>query len=374
MTERTVRPRRSEVVDLQSAMRDIQVSIASHHDAAAGFHSNSEGFETPARATVAFIQKVNDVLRQQIGQAEKYRRIFGQQLDAGHPGAELIEAFRYVRNVMTHQLFRATPTSTSVVGGAGIGYQTASCWDSVPRGVHNRLRDRTRPLKKYYDRHLVGQLVTDSFLDAAKYFAEICPMIVHRDQRGEWTGFPLRSQPGVAMRLHPLEPALVPGDLPSLRRNERWLNRRAPGGTFRLLCGGPPSVTGTSCSGSRSGVQPRSARSSKPPSRCPSTWRPDTHTTSPSKRAICGFNRSGRTATGKESTASSVTFLSASGSEPPSNPSARSFRTQPSWTLKTGTATSGWTSMTIWCAGPNASQPCSPRCESTRRTRTPVEP
>lgn len=237
VTERTVRPRKSEAVDLQSAMRDVQVSIASYHHAAAGFHSGSEAFETPARATVAFIQKVNDVLRVQIGQADKYRRIFKRQLDEGYAGAELIEAFRYVRHVMSHQLFRTSPVTTSVVGGLGLGYLTAAHWERVPLRVHNRLHNHTKLLKTYHDRRLVDHLVLDTFLDAAKYFASICPMIVHRDHHGEWTGFPLRSQPGVNTRLHPDEPPLEYGNLRSQEMNSRWLNSRPHGGDFRVICG-----------------------------------------------------------------------------------------------------------------------------------------
>jgi hypothetical protein len=186
---------------------------------------------------VAFIQKVNDVLRTQIGQSDKYKRIFKRELNQGHAGAELIEAFRYVRNVTSHQLFRASPATSSVVGGPGLGYLTAAHWERIPRRVHNRLHNHTKHLKTYFDRHLVDHLVLDTFLDAAKYFAMICPMIVHRDYRDEWTGFPLRSQPGVHTRLHPAEPPLEYGDPRSQEVNSRWLNSHAPGGDFRVICG-----------------------------------------------------------------------------------------------------------------------------------------
>lgn len=218
-------------------MRDVQISIAGYHDATAGYHVESETFETPARATVAFIQKVNEVLRQQLGQSEKYRRIFTRALHQGDPGAELIEAFRYVRNATSHQLFRAGPTTSAVFGGLGLGYLTTAHWQPIPRRVHNRLHAHTRALRPYYDRHLVDHPVMETFLDAAKYFATICPLIVHRDHRGEWTGFPLRSQPGVNTRLHPDEPGLEHGNSRLQIQNSRWLNRRPPGGDFRLICG-----------------------------------------------------------------------------------------------------------------------------------------
>lgn len=237
MTERTVRPRKNETADLQSAMRDVQLSIASYYDATAGFHSGSEAFETPARATVAFIQKLNDVLRAQIGQRDKYKRIFARQLNSGDPDVELIEAFRYVRNVMSHQLFRTAPDTTSVVGGLGLGFLTSAVWGPIPRRVHNRLHPPTQALKPYYDRHLADQLVLDTFLNAARYFATVCPGCVDRDDRGEWTGFPLRSQPGVSTRLHPAEPGLEYGNPRAQERNMRWLDSRPPGGDFRVICG-----------------------------------------------------------------------------------------------------------------------------------------
>jgi hypothetical protein len=92
-------------------------------------------------------------------------------------------------------------------------------------------------LKPYYDKHLRDHLVLETLLDVANYFATICPLCVHTDSRGEWTGFPLRSQPGVHTRLHPAEPPLVYGDADAQQRNADWLNRRRPGGDFRLICG-----------------------------------------------------------------------------------------------------------------------------------------
>jgi hypothetical protein len=218
-------------------MRDVQVSIANYYDATAGFCSTEEPFETQARSALSFIQRLNDLLRRQIGQATKFRTIFQAHLAAGSPDAELIEGFRYARNVASHLLFPVTPETSSVVGGLGIGYLTSACWQPIPQRAHNRLETHTRALKPFYDRRVSGRLVMDTLLDAAKYFATLSPECVHRDARGEWTGFPLRSQPGIGARLHPLEPQLDFANARSVARNRRWLATRPPGGDLRLVCG-----------------------------------------------------------------------------------------------------------------------------------------
>lgn len=237
VVDRTVRPRKAELLDLQSAMRDVQVSIRSYHDATAGFHEDARAFETQARSTMVFIQKVNDVLRSDIGQSEKFRRIFQRHLDEGDPGAETIEGFRYARNAEAHHLLSSTADPVRVVGGVGLGFQTSARWGPVPQVVHKKLYPQTKVLQPYYLARLLHQDVVETFLDAAAYLASVCPQAAHRDGRGEWTGFPLRSQPGLASRLHPEEPRLLTTQGAFSGRHAGWMLRRRPGGDFRLICG-----------------------------------------------------------------------------------------------------------------------------------------
>jgi hypothetical protein len=237
MVDRTVRLRKSEVEDAQSAMRDLQVSIALLHRAGSGFFGESEPLVTEVRAACAFVQKVNDVLRNDVGQAEKYRRICQRRLDAGDSDLELVQAFRYVRHVISHRLVQVSPDTNSVIGGWEIGFRTYPTWADVPVSAHQKMDPRTQALKPYYDRHLLGQDVTDSLLQVARVYAELCPQIVHLDDRGEWTGFPLRTQPGVPSRVHPLEPLLDTTDPKLLAAHRRWLTQRRPGGDFRLIAG-----------------------------------------------------------------------------------------------------------------------------------------
>lgn len=245
---RTVRPRKAELEPLQSAMRDIQVSIADYYRLTSGFVQDAERFTTPVRSTISFIQKTNDVLRQDFGQSQKYRQIFRDRIAAGDPGAETIEAIRYVRNVGSHQLHPVRPNTTRVVGNHRLGFRTSAVWQPIPPAVHRKTHPPTQALKPLYDKHMVGSSVLNTFLDASRFFAEVCPLVVHRDHDGEWTGFPLRSQAGVAERLHPMEPEMTCGDASSEGRSRRWLTSRKPGGKFRLLCGcvtvGQPYLVG----------------------------------------------------------------------------------------------------------------------------------
>lgn len=56
------------------------------------------------------------------------------------------------------------------------------------------------------------------------------PDIIHRNDHGEWTGFPLLSQPGMSHPLHPEEPSDPAAVL-------SWMGTRRPGGELRVVCG-----------------------------------------------------------------------------------------------------------------------------------------
>ena len=103
-------------------------------------------------------------------------------------------------------------------------------WEDVSPAANERLKKPTKALRPDYDQCLKDKEVTGTFLDAARFFYEVRPDLVHRDANGEWTGFPLRHQDGVANRLHPEEP---PDEAAALR----WMAQRRPGGNRRVISG-----------------------------------------------------------------------------------------------------------------------------------------
>jgi hypothetical protein len=80
-------------------MRDVHVSIEDYCRGTTGSLEDPEQFTTPVRATIASIQKVNEVLQKDFGQQSRYQKVFAARLAHGDRGAETIEALRYVRNV-----------------------------------------------------------------------------------------------------------------------------------------------------------------------------------------------------------------------------------------------------------------------------------
>ena len=116
-----------------------------------------------------------------------------------------------------------------LVGGV-LGLRIYTVWDEVPAAVHAQLHPGTQKLKPDYDALLLGTNVTDTMLDTLNFFSDAAPDLVHRDQRGEWTGFPLMSQPGVRDRLHSEEPS-------DEKTARAWLDERRPSGDVRVICG-----------------------------------------------------------------------------------------------------------------------------------------
>jgi len=201
-----VRLRPNEIAPMRSAMRDVQVSIADYHRQTGGFIIDPDEYTTPVRSAVAFIQKLNDVMRRELATGD-YRPLFDARLAQGDHGAGTIEGFRYIRNVGQHLLHPVVPEAGGVVGNNfGLGFRAASHWAEVPKDVHALLHPATQALKPHYDQLIAGRSTPEPLLDACHFFAEICPELVHRDETGEWTGFPLRVQWGTMQRLHPDEP------------------------------------------------------------------------------------------------------------------------------------------------------------------------
>lgn len=107
--------------------------------------------------------------------------------------------------------------------------RTYELWDEVPQSAHDALRKGTQALKPFYDSAMKGKSVTDVMLAVLKFYATLDPQIVHRDDHGEWTGFPLADQPGVSSPLHPEEPSDSVAAM-------AWLNARRPNGDARVVC------------------------------------------------------------------------------------------------------------------------------------------
>lgn len=203
-------------------MRDLQEAVATYF-AETARRGDLGGH---VRTLLATAQKLNDLFTNAISDKDAYRVLFGSP---AHTGAELINAVRYARNVDQHVLHIVEPHTVSMIGGT-FGMRVYALWEEVPVSAHSRLRPPTQRLKPDYDAFLQGREVTETMLGVLRFFAEIAPGVVHRDQRGEWTGFPLMSQPGVSAPLHPEEPA-------DLAAAQQWLDSRLPNGDARVVCG-----------------------------------------------------------------------------------------------------------------------------------------
>lgn len=207
-------------------MRDVQESVAQYYDACGGF-VDGDDLAMHIRSAIAFVQKLNDVLKNHFADSGSYRSLFDPPLD---PGAEVIEGFRYIRNVGQHLPHPVRVNEGATVGGLGLGYRSCATWQDVPLSVDAQLRPTTRAARPFVEAHLGGKEVTQTLLDALQFFWKVRPDLVARDAYGEWIGFPLRSQPGVRNRLHPEEPrdeadALI------------WMRARRPGGNLRVISG-----------------------------------------------------------------------------------------------------------------------------------------
>lgn len=253
-TPRTVRLVRDESSQLRSAMHDIQFSVWQYYRHTTWWPDHRL-LTTPARSTVAFIQKLHDVFSADasdggIKNSATYNQIYERRLKHGDPGTETIEAFKYLRNVGQHLVFPVDPDPGPVFGGLH-GMRSYNPWAFVPIRADNRLRPATRRLRPMYRRRLEGQNITDTFLIALGFFAAVCPRAVHHSgEHDEWTWFPLRDQPGVDRPLLPDEPSRAVQAM-------RWLCNRKPGGDLRVMAGqltlgGQPRLVGLTFAANRS--------------------------------------------------------------------------------------------------------------------------
>lgn len=213
----------AEIPPLREAMLDIQVAVARYY--AETSRSGDTGI--PLRNFLTAAQRVNDLLTNQASDAATFKGLFKQPAQLG---TAVVEGVKYARNVHEHVLSIVRPSDDKVmVGGPNIGYRNYEKWAPVPAAEHNRLRASTRALKASYDATLCGKPVMPTMLDLLNFYWSVHPDIVHRDDGGEWTGFPLMDQPGMPDRLHPEEPV-------ALADAEAWLKARVPNGA-RVVCG-----------------------------------------------------------------------------------------------------------------------------------------
>jgi hypothetical protein len=215
----------AETPGLVAAMRDLQVAVRSYYDESTGF-VDAETLSTPAKNAVVAVQTLHDLLSNQYSYRSQYLDLFGKSAHL----TETILAFKYLRNVIQHVIHPVKPSNKSAVGGMGIGYRTYCSWSEVPLSVDQQLRPGTRALRLHSENRLTDRSVTDTLLDALHFFSVSCPGLIHRRASGEWTGFPLRHQAGVAARLHPEEPG---SEFDAIE----WLASRLPGADRRLILG-----------------------------------------------------------------------------------------------------------------------------------------
>lgn len=225
---------------LLQVMKDIQEDVAAYYAETA----RSGDLGTRARTWLGRVQNLNELLTERLGDKATYKALFAP---SPTPGAELISAVKYARNVDHHLMFEVSPSQDTLIGGLH-GMRTYGCWRPIPAATHAELRAGTQALRPAYRANLEGKELTGTMLAVLRFFADLAPQIVHRDHRGEWTGFPLKSQPGVGDPLHPEEPV---GDLVAANA---WLNGRRPNGDLRVVTGqftrdGTPYLVGFTFAG-----------------------------------------------------------------------------------------------------------------------------
>lgn len=209
---------------LVEVMGDIQRAVVDYYRATI---IRDADIGTAVRTYLAKAQALHELLWQQIDDRATYVALFSGPVR--HPKADLVEAIKYARNLSQHVIHPVSPREDSIIGGGTWGYRVYAYWDDVPAEKHAKLHARTQGLKPLYDAELLGHEVVSTMLPLLQFYAEANPDLIHRDNRGEWTGFPLLNHPAVSAPLHPEEPLNVDDAW-------RWLDDRRPGGDVRVVC------------------------------------------------------------------------------------------------------------------------------------------
>lgn len=217
----------AEIPRLREAMGDIQVAVAKY------YAQTAQGGDVgvAVRGFLASAQVVNDLLSNQATDRASYRALFVQRAAPSPAAFKVIEGVKYARNVAQHVLHSVRLSDENALIGGQFGLRTYAVWDEVPQAAHDQLTNkRTQALRASYDSALLGREVVSTMMSTLRFYQSVNPAIVHRDARGEWTGFPLMSQPGVTAPLHPEEPT-------DLEAAWKWLDGRVPNGDSRVVCG-----------------------------------------------------------------------------------------------------------------------------------------
>ncbi len=220
----TIKVEPHELEPLRTVMRDLQTGAARYYAQTA---SGAELGST-VRTFIANCQILNDWFSNAIADTTSYKALF---TPPRHAGADIIDAVKYVRNVSQHVLHVVKPSDSISLLGGTFGFRIYTEWEEIPDEIHGKLRPGTQALKPTYEANLKGEELMSTMMAVLRFYSEIAPSIIHRDQHGEWTGFPLMSQPGIADPLHPEEPQ------ESTPRARAWMNDRRPGGDARVICG-----------------------------------------------------------------------------------------------------------------------------------------
>ncbi|MGJ9425941.1 hypothetical protein ACHABX_08875 [Nesterenkonia halotolerans] len=213
----------AEVLPLREAMGDLQRSVAGYYAETA----RGGDLGPSVRTFLVAAQTLNELLTKGITQPESYKNLF---LTGRHSAADLIDAVKFARNIAQHVLHIVKPSNDVTLIGGTLGLRVYAVWDDVPAHVVAKLRPGTQRLEAPYRSTLEGQEVTRTMMAVLRFYADVSPKLVHRDSRGEWTGFPLLSQPGMDNPLHPEEPL-------DSAESRKWINQRTPGGDCRVVCG-----------------------------------------------------------------------------------------------------------------------------------------
>lgn len=225
-----------EELRLVQVMGDIQEAVAAYYAETAA----RGDLGRHVRNWLSSVQTLNDLLAKALRDKTTYTSLFGTNPT---PGAELVNAVKYARNADQHVMqIVAPPKPNSMIGGLH-GLRIYARWEPIPQMVHDNLQPRTQKLQSAYVEKLQGKEVVATMLAVLRFFGEVAPKIVHRDHRGEWTGFPLKAQLGVLDALHPEEP------VNDIAAAHAWLKGRLPNGDARVVVGqvtydGTPYVVG----------------------------------------------------------------------------------------------------------------------------------
>ena len=125
----------AEKLRLVEAMRDIQEAVAAYY-AETALGGNLGGH---VRTWLGRVQTLNDLLTNQLADRASYTALFEPPKA---PGAELIDAVKYARNVDQHVMHIVAPSTDGLVGGT-LGYRVYEAPQVLGRsytGCGSRLR------------------------------------------------------------------------------------------------------------------------------------------------------------------------------------------------------------------------------------------